>query len=217
MFRILIVEDEPGTSEKLQSRLSAKIPEAQVDTAPTVRRAQELIGEAKKEREFYHAFVLDIRLPRDVGEPPLFDETLCKTIRAAMPKAIVAHISFFLDDNVVQDHMEHVHYEQIDRSFRLSKRDVEWFPKLEGKLRSFLYSISVEEQLNGLFGASESPEFEPRGRHESNSGRSVTHDLAELSRDISAHWRYLDPDLQERIKKFFDVTTDGDEVIVSEF
>lgn len=216
MFRILIVEDDRGTSEQLYSRLSQKIPEAHVEAATTVRRALELIEEAKREKDYYHAFVLDIKLPRDKGEFPTFDEMLCKTIKAAMPRAIVAHISAFLEDKEVQDHMEHVHYEQIDRSFRLSKLDVDWFPLLESKLRSFLYGISIEEQLDALFGVLESPDFEFRSRNDRASlGRSVTHDLAQVSRDISAHWVYLDPALQERIGKIFDVVQEGDDVTVS--
>jgi hypothetical protein len=218
MFRILIVEDDQGTSGKLYERLSRKIPEAQVDVAPTVKRAQGFIQEARDEKEAYHAFVLDIKLPQDVGEYPAFDESLCRTIKAAMPKAIVAHVSSYFHDKPVQEHVRRVHDEQIDRSFRLSKDDTTWFNTLEDKLKSFLYSLDVEEQLDRLFGSSEAPEFESRGRHDRASyERSVTHDLANLSRDISARWKYLDKGLQERIEAIFEVTKDGDGVIVSLF
>jgi DNA-binding NarL/FixJ family response regulator len=218
MFRILIVEDDRGTSGKLQARLSRKIPEAQVDVAPTVKRAQQFIQEARDEKETYDAFVLDIKLPQDVGEYPVFDESLCRTIKAAMPKAIVAHISSYFHDKPVQDHVRRVHDEQIDRSFRLSKDATGWFNTLEEKLKSFLYSLDVEAQLDQLFGSSEAPEFESRGRRDRVSyERSVTHDLAGLSRDISARWKYLDKGLQERIETIFEVTKDGDGVIVSLF
>jgi CheY-like chemotaxis protein len=220
MFRILITEDEEGTSELLQEHLSEQIPEAEVECALTVKEAHRLIEEAYNSRELYDAIVLDIKLPKDTGHFPEFDESVCRDIKGLMPKTIVAHISAYLDDKIVQEHIKRVHEQNIDRSFALSKRDVEYFLKLSSKLRTFLYGIRIENQMDKLFGQDEEPAFAARNRRQRvrvGDERSVTHELAALSRNIAAHWEDLDESLQARVKRTFEVTPKDDGVIVSFF
>lgn len=219
MFRILIIEDEEATSDRLNKRISRKIPEAQVDTAMTVQEAHQFIEAAYEQKEPYDAVVLDIKLPESKGDFPELDESICHSIKDLMPAStIVAHISAYLDDLPVMEHMKKMHDEQIDRSFRLSKLDSDYFKKLESKLKSFLYGTRIENQMDKLFGSNEEPAFSSRNRStraRSGDERSVTHELASLSRSIAAHWNELDESLQSRIKRTFEVTTKDDRVIVS--
>jgi DNA-binding NarL/FixJ family response regulator len=220
MFRFLITDDEEGTSELLQEHLSEQIPEAQVECALTVKEAHRLIEEAYNSRELYDAVVLDINLPKDAGHFPEFDESVCHDIKDLMPKTIVAHISAYLDEEIVQKHIKRVHDEEIDRSFRLSKRDVEYFLKLSSKLRTFLYGIRIQNQMDKLFGQDDEPAFSSRNRRQRASAgdeRSVTHELAALSRNIAANWDDLDESLRARVKRTFEVTPKDDGVIVSFF
>ena len=220
MFSILIVEDEKDTSELLQEQLTEQIPEARVECVMTVREAHEHIVEAYNNRALYDAVVLDISLPQNSGDYPQFDESVCRDIKSLMPKTIVAHVSAFMDDGRVKDHIKRVHDEEIDRSFRLSKGDDEWSLKLESKLKAFLYGIQIENQMNKLFGDDDEPAFASRQRStraRAGDERSVTHELAALSRNIAAHWVDLDAGLQARIRRTFEVTTKDDRVIVSFF
>ena|SRR5688572_14999635 len=219
MFRILVVEDDQGTFERLGKRIPKKIPEARVDIAPTVSKARQYLQEVREQGEPYDAIILDIKVPESQGLPPEMDETLCDRIKETMPHStIVAHISAWLDDEVVQQHMKKKHDEQIDRSFRLSKMEPNWFRELEKKLVSFLYGTRIEAQMNDLFGQDDEPSFTARnrgGRVQSGEDRSVTHKFSALSREIASHWHELDESLQARISRAFEVTHKGNKVIVS--
>jgi CheY-like chemotaxis protein len=222
MFRILIVEDDEPTSSSLSWRLSRKIPEAQIDTAMTVRKAHELIEAAFNGKTPYDAVILDIKLPEDTGYFPEMDESICRAVKELMPSdTIVAHISAFTDDTKVKEHIKRMHDEQIDRSFRLSKLDpeVNFVEALESKLKSFLYGMRISEQMDGLFGPGDAALLDSRGRSRrtrAGDERSVTHELAALSRDIATYWKDLDDTLKARIKRTFEVD-EGDRVIVSFF
>jgi CheY-like chemotaxis protein len=219
MFRILIVEDDENTSKTLQEYLSTEIPEARVDCALTVKEAHRHIEAAYNDKDLYDAVVLDIKLPKDYGSFPEFDESVCRSIKEVMRKTIVAHISSHLDDLIVKDHIKRLHDEDVDRSFLLPKES-EFALRLESKLKTFLYGIQIENQMDKLFGSDDEPAFSSRNRSRrarAGDERSVTHELAALSRNIAAHWDSLDGSLQARIKRTFEVTTSDDEVLVSFF
>ena len=217
------MEDDDDTMQLLLERLSRKISDAFIQAATTVRKAQELIERAYNDKHLFDAVVLDIQLPRDIGLRKEFDESICHSINILMPGCIVAHISAFLDEKVVQHHIKTMHDEQIHRSFRLSKGDDEgeeeiWFELLEAKLASFLYTVQIEGQLDRLFGRADEAIFVNRSRmagYHSGERRSITHDLGTLSRNISSRWPFLDESLQARIKRIFEVNEQGGKVIVS--
>lgn len=218
MFSILIVEDDAPTNAALQRRLQRGLAGVQVDAVLSVDDAIQHLHEAKQRNEPYEAVVLDVNLPRAIGENPDMDVTLCGIVRSLMPRStIIAHVSAYLDDPKVINHMKAQHDEQVDRAFRLSKQDSQWSASLESKLKMFLYGAQIEQQMDQLFGRDNSPDSSLRNRPGIGEDRSVTPKLAALSRAIETCWSDLDANLQARIKRTFEVTTKGDKTIVSLF
>jgi len=221
MFRILIVEDIIGVLRQLAEFLSEALSESEterpkVDTAETVREAKNLIETAYFNRRPYHAVLLDFNLPMDRGHHPEIDESLCLAVRDLMPTALVVHISAFIKDEQIERHMEKLHIETIDRSFTLSKLNVNYPLQLVGKLKAFLYGARIEGQIDSLFGWASGSEAEGRKAESSLRDRRVTtHQLAALSRDIVSHWKDLDGPVRERVQKLFDVDGSADPIRIS--
>lgn len=221
MFSLLIVEDDPATNTALQNRLQRVLSGAQVDAVESVEEAIQHLEAAQQKQEPYDAVVLDVNLPRAIGEQAEMDQTLCGVIRTIMPRdTIIAHVSAYLDDPKVITHMRIQHDEQIDRAFRLSKRDSEWTTILESKLKCFLYGAQISQQMDQLFGREDAPSTVHRnraGRVHTGDDRSVTHKLSGLSRAIETYWHDLDDSLKARIQRTFEVTTKDNKTIVSFF
>lgn len=227
MFKILIVEDDPDTSEELREIIREQIDDVDIESAMTVPDGRKFIEAAAKTSQHFHAVVLDMMLPSGDGEPATFDETLCSLVRQRMPHTLIAHITYWKDDDKVKNHFESVHGpSEIDLSFRLLKDTNEnlsegsYGQKLIMRLKPFLYRLRVEDQLNELFdggGPAGYPvaRFRPR---ELTGDRSKTFQLATLTRNISNDWEYLGEGLQARIKSIFKVVDrDDGQVSVSLF
>jgi len=215
--RILLVEDDRKLLEQLEKLIREKVEGVLIDVALNVPQAHQFLDQAYQKREPYDVVVLDLKLPPKAGLTAELDETICKSLKTKMPKALVAHITAYDKDEEVKTHLEMVHDQQPDRSFRLKK--VKGFPlELINRLKRFLYGLRIEEKLNRLFdGESDMGyTFDIRPR-DSIGSRSVTHELADLTREISSHWKDLDASVQERIKESFNVTVDGEKVTVSLF
>ena len=221
MFSILIVEDDPATNSALQNRLERVLGGSRVDAVESVEDAIQQLETVQQRQEPYDAVVLDVNLPRAIGAQAEMDQTLCGVIRTLMPReTIIAHVSAYLDDPKVIAHMRAQHDEQVDRAFRLSKRDSEWTRVLESKLKTFLYGAQISQQMDQLFGKEDVPSSVHRnraGRVQTGDDRSVTHKLSGLSRAIETYWNDLDPLLKARIERTFEVTTQDDKTIVSLF
>lgn len=228
LFRILIVEDIKDTLKQLRLYISEALrepdgaPSVVIQTAESVEDAKHLILEAKEREQPYHAVVLDFKLPKQMGhypELPNIDESLCLLIRQTMSATLVAHITAYIDDEVVRSHLRLVHQEQVDpRALVFSKAEGDYALKLIERLRAFLYGMRIEEQMAQVFDEPRELAFAARGRIErarSRGGRSLTHDIAALRRDIVAHWHYLDKQLQNDIRKFFRVDDQSRPVRVS--
>jgi len=72
--------------------------------------------------------------------------------------------------------------------------------------------------MDALFGTTRQPVSYLQNRAYRNrnmSGRSLTHSLAALSRDIIAHWDDLDERLKKRIQSIFNVDTENDSIRIS--
>lgn len=225
MFRLLIVEDVKGTLKQLALFISEALKEPDgkpcvvIHTAEAVEDAEQLILGAAEKNQPYHAAILDFKLPRRVGlnpELPDIDQSLCLLIRQKMRSTLIAHITAYMGDEVVREHLRLVHQEQINpKALVFSKADSEYALKLVERLRAFLYGMRIEEQIALVFGEMQELGFATKGgtersrsrarakRSRSRAQRSLTHDIAALRRDITAHWHYLDEQLQDRIRIFF--------------
>lgn len=221
MFQILIVEDDPDTNLVLRENLQLVFTNARVDAVESVEEAIKHLEAAQQTQEPYDAVILDVNLPKAIGEQPEMDDTLCSVIRTLMPReTIIAHVSAYLDDPKVISHMKTQHDEQIDRAFRLSKQDAEWASILESKLKSFLYGAQISQQMDQLFGKENTPSSVHRnraGRVHTGDDRSVTHKLSGLSRAIETYWNDLDESLKARIQRTFEVETKDNKTVVSFF
>jgi hypothetical protein len=216
MFRILIVEDIQGTLQEWVDTITEAFTEpngevsVSIHTAESVSDAKQKIEDAHYKKRPYHAVILDANLPPEPNRPPKVDDSLCKLVRDVMKSTLVVHITIYDDDSVVKEHLRTFHQEQVDpRSFALSKSASD-SRKLVEKLRGFLYSMRVEEQMNSIFGQQTQLSFAARGRNRidpqaSRFERDSTLDIAALRRDIVAHWSDLDARLKERIQLVFRV------------
>lgn len=209
MDRVLIVEDDRKTSEQLKLAITEQITNVYADVATTVAAAREYIDKAYEDKRPYQAVILDMMVPAESGARAMLDETLCHAISQKMPDTLVAHITAYLDtDTNVQRHLEVAHAQQVDRSFRLAK---EWDFAIEliRRLKPFLYGLRIEGHLNRLFSGGGGSLYQMRMRDLPTRAfrreRSMTHELAALTRDISTYWDELDPGMQLRIKELFNV------------
>lgn len=226
MFRILIVDDVKEIVKQLKVSLTEALREAegehtaQINTASNVHDAQKLIENAHLEKRPYHAIILDLKLPRQEGDSPEFDESLCMLARRVTPYTLIAHITAYTDDELVTNHLKKYHLEQVDRSFALSKADREYGLALASELKAFLYGNLIEEQMAKVADWTGSQGFTSVRGHRANHTRvrgtgSMTHDLAALFRNITKYWHDLDDATKERIKKVFHVADQGDGIRIS--
>jgi CheY-like chemotaxis protein len=214
MFRILIVEDDLETVKILERLLRLEfLPAApdegapRIDVAHTVADAKEAIANAAKP---YHAVILDFKLPPcRIGDNREVDQTLCLSVRRAMPSALVGHITTHPDDKLVEEHIDRFHTERVSKNgFALSKLDNDWTKNLLRNLREFFYGSPIEIRLDYMFGEETAEGLVaalPSGREQGQS--SLTHDLADLCCDIAAHWDDLNEQLQARIGRIFKLDT----------
>lgn len=222
MFNILIVEDDPLTTEELKTLISEEIPNARVDTAITVEDGRHHIIRARESKSHYHAIILDFKLPEKRGEHPEVDESLCHDIKDIMPEALVAHITAFQDDEVVSKHLELDHERRFgNRAIRLWKLDLDYADELMETLKPFLYGQRVKEMIKNLFTPVEWNYSYTRKRHRYLKGlgtnASMTFELADVTREIANCWHDLDEADKEHVRKIFSVKENDDEVIVSLF
>ena len=134
-----------------------------------------------------------------------------------MPNALVAHITAYDKDELCKTHLEVAHAQQVDRSFRLSKNK-SLLEELVSRLKRFVYGRRIENKLNRLFDSDSNLGYASGSRMRDLMGsRSVTHELADLTREISNHWKDLDASMQERIKESFNVKIKGEKVVLSLF
>ncbi len=210
MFRALIVEDMKEVCALLKDYLQDCFvnadgrSEISVETAYNVEDGRRLIAEAADARLPYHTVVLDFKLPTRAGDNAEIDESLCLAVCRHAPSTLVAHLTAYREDEVVQDHLRRVHLEEIGpAAFVLHKLDIDYPSMLTAKLKAFLYGRRVGECLNMLFHGHGALSTPPRSR--SRLERSITHEIAETCRLISTYWHGLDERLREDVRLYFEV------------
>ncbi len=198
MFRFLIVEDVTDTRTLLEDLFKATFPGSHVDSAETVSHGLALIQQSSVP---YHAAILDFNLPKDVGTSATIDTTLCVAVRTKMRDVLVVHITGYMEDRIVADHIIKAHNDPEDIRFMVSKSDPEWGSTLINELERYLYSKRLNAALDDLFGPEPLPaQAERRLRKEGH----VTHQLAALKIELEDLWhKPLDPKLRARVEKHF--------------
>jgi CheY-like chemotaxis protein len=224
MFNILIVEDDTDTSVELRELIREEIPEAEVMIAPTVDQGRNLIMQARRFQNPFQAIILDMKLPKtDPGGPPEFDNSLCRDIKKFMPDALVAHITAFYKNEEVSSHLETFHGKHFgNRAIWLGKLEKKSFSRqLLDELKPFLYGLRIQEEIRRVFNLDEKIGTVTQNRkrfvNPRRGGKSMTHEVGGLTREISERWKSLDEDVREQVRDIFTVREDGGEVIVSLF
>lgn len=215
MFRILIIEDMKGTLTQLEKLLAETFAESLIDKAETVKQARELIEQAHNSERPYHAVILDFMLPKDTGENPEADESLCKLLRQKMNQALIAHITSYPEDTKVQEHLRKAHVEEFGPvAFAHSKVSALWAIELIQKLKAYLHGTRILSRTRLLFNSPGNSNTDYAWSHRSNvrAAGGLTHEIADLSRDIAVHWRDLDKQAREEIGKVFQID-DAEEVV----
>lgn len=207
MFRILIVEDMEEDSQLLKDYVAKRLQEAHLEVAHNVQEGHGLVERAREQRRLYDAVILDFKLPCSAGEDEEIDESLCVEIGLLMPDAVVVHLTAFMKDEKVQEHMKLAHAQKVDKSAAFSKLDVTYPQQLVGCLRNYLYGARVESKLKKLAPHADESAPPSRARRERASliEGSLTHEVASLQREISAHWDDYDERLRAKIKRVFQV------------
>jgi len=205
MFRILIVEDIRPTLDQLEKLLQEMIPATEVDGAETVDEARQMLVFRDREGETYDAAIVDFKLPMAPGENPEFDTTICDMVSERMPDALIVHITAYEDQKIVADHIRERHVRRPNLSMCLTKMEVGWPDQLVGRLRSFLYSRAIRQELDDLFGTSDWANGQ-RGPAAGKARRKPTaHDLPDMMVRIAQCWDVLETPLQDDVKRVFNV------------
>ncbi len=140
-----------------------------------------------------------------------------------MPDALVAHVTAFYEDDEVNNHLENFHGKRFgNRAIWLGKLKEESFSrKLVDELKPYLYGLRIQEEIRRVFNLNENPSPISQNRkrfvNSRRGGKSLTHELGGLTREISARWESLDEDVREQVRDIFTVKQNGSEVIVSLF
>ncbi|HKH44905.1 MAG TPA: response regulator [Thermoanaerobaculia bacterium] len=216
MLRFLVVEDNEPTLRALKELLSEEFDAPAIDAASNVAQGSQYIATSFEAGETYDAALLDFKLPSSSGESPEIDNSLCEEVCRKHRRALVVRMTAYTQDPVVIGHLM-AGFKELGgcQPLLVSKSDVAWPSILRTKLRTFLFSREILQQLTDLFGfdsSMASPAYLAKKPTQNKSG--VTHRLAKLTQDIEHHWKDLDPGLQERIRKIFVVDTSGDDVRV---
>jgi CheY-like chemotaxis protein len=224
---ILIVEDDKVQLKMMRESLAEKHPGVIVDTAETVNEAVERIRSAMARGVHYVVVILDIKLPRERGgredyHLDLRDEVLNST----SSDAYIFYNSAHLDDRVIQEYKRRVEAQirnnvQAPRTLFFSKVEPKEVRQLYEKVDQVMHTRRISQKLDAIVPALFStPDFLAVGAGDmayaprdpftypgtDPAGTDPTHQLADLERDIGAHWSYLENNLQERIRQYFVVT-----------
>ena len=198
MFRFLVVEDVRLTRTHLEELLKETFPGSHVDSAETVAQGRAFIQAATRS---YNAAILDFQLPKDIGSSLEIDTTLCVQVRTRMRDVLVVHITGYMEDRIVADHIIKAHNDPEDIRFMVSKSDPKWGSTLLNELERYLYSKRINAALDDLFGPEPIPSrLERRLKKEGH----ITHQLALLKLNLEELWQKpLDDRVRDRVRRHF--------------
>jgi len=207
-FKFLIVEDELSTLKQLEGLIREDFPESMIDIAATAVDGREFLRCASSEGRPYDALILDFRLPQEMGDEAKVDTSLSREARRSGHPMLVAQITSYANDQVIEEHLQKTQIEQPNPNcFLVDKRMHDWSVRLVGKLRTFLYGRHILREVDELFGDGAGFRAWGRGRNPSSGGLpgGMTHRLATLCRIAEAHWNDLEVDVKQRIRDILEV------------
>jgi CheY-like chemotaxis protein len=214
---ILLVEDDLKTSDQLTKLLKEGLGEdVEIVIATTVNQATEEIQRAIENGIEFVVAILDIKLPGDEEDNAEVDFSVRELLMSDMGHTHVIHITGHSDDpNIRKKAEEDMKAPRWGRPTILSKGEAEWATSLVRLVIATVYGNPIDAELDDLFGGG-SPARPARFRSPgSAAGRSLTHRLAALRRNIRDHWSYLDEPLKKRIQRFFKVDVSGETTRIS--
>ncbi len=212
MIRILLVEDDPPTLDALELLLKKEFPEALIHTATNVANALNLIQAALLGPGPYDSAILDVMLPRAHGEHPELDRVICSELRQKSQSTVVFHITAYADEPLVNAHLGEFHSREEDPRAYWYPKEKGWETELIQALKARIYGRPIRAELRDLFGppVPDAPGSREAVARPSGFRRGLTHRLAELTRNIEAHWDDLDDRLQDEIRQHFHVDPEGE-------
>jgi CheY-like chemotaxis protein len=216
-FRFLIVEDDPPTLRQLSGLVGEEFPNSVVDVAKTATEGQQCLRSAGTSAPFYHAVILDYKVPEQLGDNPEVNTFLSREAQRTGYPVLIAQITAFDKDLLVQEHIQKTQIERPNAdTFHVSKRDPEWATRLMTKLRQLLYTREVRREIDEIFGRQASNLARSRGysRFGDEIPGGLTHRLADLYRLIEAHWEDLEEDVIERVREILQVDESSGKVRV---
>jgi hypothetical protein len=153
----------------------------------------------------YDAALIDFQLPDPVTGGFRMALSVCKHIMNTMPKALVIHMTGYLDDPEIRDNVREMNLERVGpKELDFAKGSSSY--DIVKALKAHLFGSPIRRQLDELFGGWEDQPYMRRpfaGRAGSPGARGVTHRIAALTRDITTYWDDLPDDLQARIRTIF--------------
>lgn len=213
MFRFLVVEDHEPTLEGIKRLLSEEFDGSSIDTAGSVAEGSQYLATSLERGTTYDAALLDFKLPSSLGEYPEIANSLREEVRRKHPRTLVIHMTAFTQDPTVVSHLM-ARYKELGgpQPLLISKIDVAWPSILLAKLRTFLFSREISQQLDEIFRVDASISSPHLGKNPVHHKGGVTHRLAKLTQEIECYWKDLDREIQRRICDIFVVDTSGDNV-----
>jgi len=202
MPRFLIVEDNPDTLDSLVLVIRTEFPDAEIETAATLKRAGLLVSETQSP---YDVAILDVMLPEARGEQPEADVNLCRRIAEREKAMRVMHITAYPEESPVRLHLAEFHSKYDDvRASWYSKLEKDWVDKLLKDLKAFIHGNRIRAKHKALLGASEAAPAEGHAAlRTAGAGGGLTFALADLCLDITEHWDDLGPKDQKLIGRDF--------------
>jgi hypothetical protein len=199
-----MVEDDERAVRYFPGTLSDLMPDAELKIAESIPTAEAVIEEYSAKGVNFDAVILDCNLPSAAGTREM-NTSLCPLVSRKHGGALVLHCSAYTKDPVLERHIREAHGQWPSPRALVVAKGKDW----DTILVRTLATDRVERKLGGFF----QPEVGlPAGR--SNRG-GATRRLAQLTSDIEQFWNLLPESTQERIRRDFDVFTDGDRVQVT--
>jgi hypothetical protein len=219
--RILIAEDIPLTAKLLRDGLYEEfpvhLPQGAIDVAATSVDAEDLLRKADQEYRPYSIVIRDVMLPKVVGGPVENAVDLGDDILRFWEDTVVFIISAHANDPDIREYVARRQQPRSARPLFISKIGP-WEEELYRWIRQVIHGDRIKQALRAVFVHSEEPRevagsaLRPQVAYGSHAAAGdATQEIAALSRDIAAHWRFLDKNLQDRVLKVFSVQEiDGD-------
>lgn len=208
MQKVLLLEDIYLTRETLKRLLRKKFPWLTIEAARDEGEARTILEKCAEEKDGLYAAILDLKVPPTENAYPDVS-SICADVHSMFPGAVVGHITAHNDEDI-QTHLDLYHLKSGVPVFLVHKGDDDG--KWHRRVVSELAGAPIERSLPVLRQGSVPQSSMPR--QASQRHQSGTFLRAALVRDIRQNWKLLEPELKDRIKRYFTVDENHDPVIV---